>query len=81
MEKILTKTANASQDRELQDSELDSVSGGESFGPVVQGMLDLINQPIPPATPVGGSGGPLKSRAAGHGEDHEQDEFGKPQRS
>jgi hypothetical protein len=51
MEKIMTKTANAPQDRELQDSELDSVFGGESFGPVVQGMLDLINQYTPPDTP------------------------------
>ena len=50
----MTKTANASQDRQLADSELDLVSGGESFGPVVQTMLDLINQPTPPATPVGG---------------------------
>jgi hypothetical protein len=28
MEKIMSKTANASQYRQLQDSELDSVSGG-----------------------------------------------------
>jgi hypothetical protein len=66
MEKIMTKIANASQDRELQDSELASVSGGESFGPVVQGMLDLINQPTPPATPVGGccGGGAQNKKAA-----------------
>jgi len=54
MEKIMTKTV---QDRELQDSELDSVSAGESFGPVVQGMIDLINKPTPPEptiTPCGG---------------------------
>jgi hypothetical protein len=31
MEKIMSKTANASQCRELQDSELDGVMGGESF--------------------------------------------------
>jgi hypothetical protein len=65
MEKIMTKSANASQ-RELQDSELDSVSGGESFGPVVQGMLDLINQQsyTPPATPQTPCGGrPMNLRA------------------
>jgi hypothetical protein len=28
MEKIMSKTGNASQYRELEDSELDSVSGG-----------------------------------------------------
>jgi hypothetical protein len=67
MEKIMTKTANALQDRELQDSELDSVSGGENFGPVVQGMLDLINQPTPPdpLPPSGGYGrNPQNKRAA-----------------
>jgi hypothetical protein len=53
MEKIMSKTTM--QDRELQDSELASVSGGESYGPVVQGMIDLINQQPPPAS--GGSWG------------------------
>jgi hypothetical protein len=67
MEKIMTKTV---QDRELQDSELDSVSGGEGFGPVVQGMIDLMKSTDSPPDglfhPGTGGGGtyPRNLRAA-----------------
>jgi hypothetical protein len=48
MEKIMTKTGNASQDRELQDSEPVSVFGG-ALGGGAGGIFDMFM--------IGGGGG------------------------
>jgi hypothetical protein len=48
----MTKTANASQDRELQDSELASVSGGLVVNSIIAVFVGRLDTPVKEPAPA-----------------------------